>query len=349
MRVGRVVPRAVVVVALTLLSCRAAEAQGRTDAITLANGDRITGEILRMRRGQLEVKTDDAGTIEFEWAKLIGVEAVRQFEVTTSSGRRFVGRLGRDVRGSILVAGAVDNVALTIAEVTTVLPVGATLWSRFEGSVGAGFSYTRSSGVAQFNLNTSTAFRRPAFEAELTSSLTWTRQADGTQEDEPDDRASIQAGYVRFRGQRLLISGTLTFEMNQRLGLALRSQVAGMAGWRAVNSNRAQLAFGGGLSGNDEQSTDGGATQNVEGVMTVGGSYFTYDRPKTTVDVTLSYYPSLSQWGRQRLQLNSSVKRELFRDFYVGLDLYDTFDSAPPQVGALRNDFGITASISWSF
>ena len=45
----------------------------------------------------------------------------------------------------------------------------------------------------------------------------------------------------------------------------------------------------------------------------------------------------------------SSVKRELFKDFSVGLNMFDTFDSAPPNPDAARNDVGVTASIGWSF
>jgi len=43
-----------------LLSCAPAAAGKRTDVVTLRNGDRITGEVKRLDRGQLEFKTDDA-------------------------------------------------------------------------------------------------------------------------------------------------------------------------------------------------------------------------------------------------------------------------------------------------
>jgi hypothetical protein len=49
-------------------------------------------------------------------------------------------------------------------------------------------------------------------------------------------------------------------------------------------------------------------------------AYFTCDHPKTNIDVAFQYYPSLSDWGRQRLQLDAALKREVFRDFYLGHD-----------------------------
>jgi hypothetical protein len=139
------------------------------------------------------------------------------------------------------------------------------------------------------------------------------------------------------------------FETNESLGLRLRSQVASAIGPRLVNSNRAQLALGGGLAFNDERGVDVPATQNIEALFVFRTSYYTYDRPKTNLDINFQYYPSLSNIGRQRLQLDSAVKREFWKDFFVALNLFDTFDSRPPSAGADRNDVGVVVSIGWTY
>ena len=84
--------RTAFVLAFVVVTSAPAWAQ-RTDVVTLANGDRNTGEIVELDRGRLKFETDDAGTISFEWDKIARVEAARQFEVTTSDGRRFLGSL----------------------------------------------------------------------------------------------------------------------------------------------------------------------------------------------------------------------------------------------------------------
>ena len=60
-------------------------------------------------------------------------------------------------------------------------------------------------------------------------------------------------------------------------------------------------------------------------------SFYTYDRPKTNLDISLQYYPSLSDPGRQRLQLDAGVKREFCKDLFVALSLYNTYDNRPPN------------------
>ena len=134
-------------------------------------------------------------------------------------------------------------------------------------------------GVAQATLNSETVFRQPAFAVNLDFSATLTKQQDET---EPDDRGNLDLSYVRYRGRRWLVSGATRLETNESLGLVLRSQVGGVVGLRLVNTNRAQFEVGGGLMVNDERGVDTDPTQNLEGLLTLRSSFYTYDRPKTT-------------------------------------------------------------------
>src|SRR3954463_9302570 len=94
---------AIATIAVALSLSGITYAQGRTDVVTLANGDHITGEIVRLERGRLEFKTDDVGTLYFEWDKLASVVATRFVEVVTVDGRRFLGSLGPSPDRSIAV------------------------------------------------------------------------------------------------------------------------------------------------------------------------------------------------------------------------------------------------------
>jgi hypothetical protein len=118
---------------------------------------------------------------------------------------------------------------------------------------------------------------------------------------------------------------------------------------RLVNTNRTEFSLGAGLVVNREKPVSEPIRQNLEGLVSLGTAFNTYDRPRTNFSTTLQYYPSFSDWGRQRLQLDSSIRRELLKNFFTALTVYDTFDSAPPNVDALRNDVGVVVSIGWSY
>ena len=338
--------RGTIVLTLVVLVATTASAQTRTDVVVLANGDRITGEVSRLERGRLEFKTDDAGTIYFEWDKIVRLEATREFEVLTSDFRRLIGRLSTTGQGTLVITAADGTTSVPISEITNILPLGAGFWARIDGTFDSGFTYTRSSAIAQFTLNSNTTYHRPSFVFHLTASATLTHETDT---DEQDDRGAVGFSYVRYRRGNLFFSGAARFETNESLGLLLRSEVGGQIGQRFVNTNRAQLETGAGLVVTDEEAVDSESRQNVEGVLTFKYSFYAYNRPQTNVDVGLRYYPSLSEWGRQRIQFDSSLRRELWKDFFVSLNVFDTFDSEPPQPDAARNDFGVVTSLGWSY
>ncbi len=335
-----------VVVAVVFLAGTPACAQGRTDVVTLANGDRITGEIVQLERGRLEFKTDDAGTLYLEWDKLSSLVAKRLVEVLTTDGRRFLGTLGRTADRSIAVVTSEGAVALQMSEVTLITPIGTSFWQQLDGSIDAGFSYTRSSGVAQLNVNSDTVYRKLASRTRLTASLTQTKTDDDSGR---DDRAYLEMSYLRYPWARWFVLTAGRFETNESLGLTLRSQIGAAAGPRLINSNRAQLVLGAGLAFNQERGVDVEPTGNVEAFFTFGTSFYTYDRPKTNLDVNLQYYPSLSDVGRQRVQLDAGAKRELWKDLFVAVNLYNTYDNRPPNPTADRNDVGIVLSIGWTY
>jgi hypothetical protein len=336
--------RAVVILALVISSNTLAWAQPKTDVVRLANGDHVTGEIVHLERGRLRLKTDDAGTIDFEWDNIAGVESTRQFEIGTTDGLRILGSLQPAVGRSIHLVGNGGDVMLSMNGITTIYPIGSSFLSKLDGSVNMGYSYTRSSAIGQLSVNTDTTFRRPAFLFKLSMSGTWTEQPG----DEKDDRGNLQAEYLRYRG-RWFAGGGVVFENNESLGLVLRSQGGGIVGQRLVNTNRAQLEVGGGLVGNNEEAVDSPSTKNLEAVGTIRWSFFTYDGSKTNLATSFDYYPSLSNWGRQRLQFDFSFSRDVWKDFAFAIDVFDTFDSAPPDPAAAHNDVGVVTSIGWTY
>jgi hypothetical protein len=52
--------------------------------------------------------------------------------------------------------------------------------------------------------------------------------------------------------------------------------------------------------------------------------------------------PSLSTLGRVRADINSSLKWEIFSDFYLKWTFYYNFDSQPLSETAEKNDWAIT-------
>src|SRR5689334_23347544 len=79
---------------LFLLAGGPAAARPKVDIITMANGDRITGEIKGLNGGVLRVDLDYVdGTISLQWMKVARVESPQLFIVQTQDGSSYTGTL----------------------------------------------------------------------------------------------------------------------------------------------------------------------------------------------------------------------------------------------------------------
>lgn len=317
----------------------------KTDVVELTNGDTITCEIKLLDRGRLTVSTDDLGTVYIEWLKIVSVKTAATFRVETSSGLRLLGRLDTSLPGSMAVVAETGTVAIDMPSVVYAAPIGSSFWSKLDGSFDAGMSYTQSSGVGQLNINTTVTFRRPTVVFQLTGSSYFTAKDDA----ENTSRHTLQMASSRSIWTQSLWMLIVGIDSNQELGYNLRSTASAGLGHYLVRSNRAFFVIAGGLSVNEELPVEGEAVANLDGLLSLRHSFYTYDFPKTSLSLAADLFPGLSQWGRVRLESNFSIRREIVHDLTVGLTAYDSFDNQPPAADARKNDFGVTFTIGWTF
>ena len=90
-------------------------------------------------------------------------------------------------------------------------------------------------------------------------------------------------------------------------------------------------------------------TTHVLAFAATNYSLFINEYPKTNLDVANQLRFGLSEPGRFLLDLNASVRRELWRDFYIAGSLYDSYDNRPPASSTIKNDVGVTLTLGWTF
>jgi hypothetical protein len=343
-RSSRLLPLAFPLIVCLALAAAPADA-AYNDTVVLKNGDRIRGEVKRLQQGQLTLKTDTMSTVYIKWDRVAEVTAPGTFEVETTDGTRYLGSLSSPERGKLGVDIGLRVVTLTLADVVRITQLKSRFWDRIDGAVDLGASYTASSGIGQGSLAVSIGVRRNAFEVQTSFDTTITVQPD-----EPvSSRTNLAGTYVRLLRNRWFVPVGAKFESNTEIGLELRSSGTGGFGRYLVQTNRSQFGAMGGLVVTHEIPVDGETSNNVEALAGASYSFFTYDSPKTTIGTSFAIFPSLNVAKRFRTGLDITLKRELWKDFTVGLTYYDTYDNKPPGGGSPAHDFGGTVTVGWSF
>ena len=69
-------------VRLTFFTFLAFSALGQADTLWLENGDKLTGKILQLDAGKLNIKTEYAGTVEVDWRHVRAVDSDQQLWIT---------------------------------------------------------------------------------------------------------------------------------------------------------------------------------------------------------------------------------------------------------------------------
>ena len=94
---------------------------------------------------------------------------------------------------------------------------------------------------------------------------------------------------------------------------------------------------------------DGESVDNLEALFALDWANFSYDFPKTDIEITTLLVVGLTDWGRYRTDLDVRISRELFSDFTVVLKGYYNYDSRPPTEGASKDDYQLSLAIGYTF
>lgn len=329
-----------------LLFSRAAPclAAVKTDIVELLNGDRITCEIRKLERGKLTVKTDGIGTIAIEWDDVAHVTSAANYDVELSTGERYVGSLARSDARTISVVTVSGAERLVMGTVIRISPLKGNFWQRLDGSIDAGFSFTQANVQTQWTLATDVSYRSRLWLSTLDADSSLTSREDADRQTR--NTLSLQA--ERFLRPRWSMLGFSQFQQNEELSLNLR--VVFGAGIKRVlaQSNRTVLSAVGAAAFTREEYAGAEDQSVAEGVAGLTWDWFTFDGRSTNLNVSAFSFYALSGGARTRLELNASFKSDIVGDLYWSVNTFESYTSAPPT-GQKANDFGVSASVGWSF
>lgn len=338
------------ILAITCLSfclCDGALAREKSDVVWMANGDRVTGEIKQLEHGKLRLSTDSMGEIRIEWDDIARIESDYAFQFERTDGTRVTGlvRETQEDRKIRVSDGELDK-KFAHENVIRISQIEDSFWDRLKGSLSFGYSFTKASNVAQGNLGGRATHRTEtrSFTIDGSTIITSDQNDDSTQ------RSNVQLVTTRFRDNRWFNSYLLDFESNDELGLDLRTSLGAGLGRYLIQTDSSELSLLGGAVGTAESlQGEASSQENLEGLIGLDYSRYVYDHPAVDLSARLSAYPSITESGRLRAQLDVSLRWEIINDLFWDLSYYNTYDSDPPSGSESTSDYGIVTSLGWSF
>ncbi len=344
-------------VAMFLLATQALWA----DQITLNNGDRITGSIVKGDAKEIVVATASAGSVTVARASITAIAADGPVYIGLSDGQTVAGSL-QTTNGQLRVqtqAAGVITTALT--EVKTFRnqveqtafetqierfrnPRMVDLWTGF---LDLGYAATRGNAETQtFTLSSRAdrATNRDKISVYYTSIFA-SNKTSGAQA----TTANAKRGGVLYDvnlTRKVFAWGAVDLESDQFQQLDLRFVPAGGIGHHAINKENTKLDLRLGVTGNREFFFNNVRRNSAE--LQLGEDYSHNFSKVTSVQQRLRFFPNMSNGGQYRMNFDTTFVTALKKWFSLQFTFSDRYLSNPVP-GRKSNDVLYSTGVRLTF
>ena len=333
---------------LILCSIAAAPALARdkTDVIVLLNGDRITGEIKQLEYGLLQLSTDNMGTINIEWNAIQSIESDFTFDVERSGGQRYAGVIATSEDGQNLVVQDQERAeSVPLSAVTRVSELETRFWQRVSGSFSLGIQLHEVERDP--NRQPECELAVPRAEGQVDTRHQHHRDLESRH------RAHIPRAdclYSAVPQRAAGFSNVVEFGGAQRRARHRRRLQSGaaIARYFLQGADREVMALTGVVANKEWTSGVDDELSSLEAVFGAQYRIFRFSDPEISLSSSAYLYPSLTESGRRRGNLDISLRREIISDLFFDISLYESYDSDPPAEGT-TTDYGIVTSLGYKF
>jgi hypothetical protein len=313
------------------------------DFVELKSGNRMTGEVTELSRGQLSFAIDGAGTVEIDWRNVERLQSSQDLDIELSSGERFAGSIGTPFARRLEVKTPAGPRVIDADAVVRMTPIAATFHDRTSGFIDLGVGILGANDEVDLTLNAE-AENRTRNRLIYASVYSLVRRRDEVTDQR---RNHFELGSRRFLPDRWFALAQIEAEEDRELDLDSRVLLAGGMGRTLQQSQRMSFALFGGLDyALEDYRGVPGNDDSFEVLAGLEWDWFEVAGGTELLTEATSYY-SLDR-SRVRVELNASLHRDLFRNFYWSLNLFHSYDSDPPA-DLERSDFGVTLTLGSSF
>ncbi|HEV2399810.1 MAG TPA: DUF481 domain-containing protein [Candidatus Sulfotelmatobacter sp.] len=336
------------------------------DQVTLKNGDRLTGTVVKSDGKTLVIHTDAAGDVELKYDDIDSIKTDQELYVAAKGGKTAVGPV-TTTNGNLVVESKGGNVEVQKDQVTSIrndaeqAKLNPGLMHGWDGGINLGFSIARGNSETE-NLALAFNAEHPREHDKLMLYASSINTTNGLAT--PSTVASLTQGgfrYDRDLNPRIFAFGEADFMANALQYLDLRQVYSGGFGYHAIKNDSTTLDFLGGLNYTHETYSNGalvapgpppiyasyGVTNRFV-ALTLGDEWDQKVGKSTTFIQTLGFFPDLQNTGEYRFTFNFGTVTKINKWLGWQNQFGDIYVTNPPLT-AKKNDLIFTTGLNIAF
>jgi putative salt-induced outer membrane protein YdiY len=326
------------------------------DEVTMKNGDRLSGTILKTDGPNLIMKSEFAGEVKIAWDAVTAVASSVPINVGLKDGQVLAGTVTTQ-DGNFQVATSAGTVSAPKDSVQFIRnqaeqveverhrnPRLVDLWI---GTMDLGFAQTHGNvDTATFSLsgNASRTTSRDKISAYYTSVFS-SSDASGTHLTTANAKRG-GVGYNRNLRKRLFAFGLADLESDQFQGLDLRIVPAGGLGYHAINTERTALDLNLGVAANREYFSTGLTRTSTE--ILAGEELNRKLTGAASLHERFVFFPNVTDTGSYRMNFDTSAVAAIAKWMSWQITVSDRYLSNP-LAGRKSNDILFTTGLRLTF
>jgi putative salt-induced outer membrane protein YdiY len=327
------------------------------DQLTLQNGDKLSGTIVKSDEKSLVIKTDLEGEVTVQWTAVQAIKSSQELHVGLTSGQTFVGPI--TTRDSNLEI-ATKNAGIVTIPRNNVIVIRSDTEERayekslhpgpmegWEGGANVGFALTHGNSQTKNFALSFTADRKTLRDkiGLYANSVYATNNAPGVLASTTANTIRGGIRYDRDFTERVFGFAGADFQTDDLQNLNLRSVLEGGVGLHALKSEFTTLDLLGGVNYTRENYST--FTRNFP-AATLGEELSHKLRGSTLITQRLYFYPDLSDLSEYRGTFDFGTVTKISKWLGWQNSLSDIYVTNPP-LGKKRNDIIFTTGLNVSF
>jgi putative salt-induced outer membrane protein YdiY len=332
------------------------------DQVSLKNGDRLTGAIIKSDAKNLVIKTEFAGDVSIAWDAVTAITSTSQLHLTLKGGQTVIGTVATAPDGKFAVTTNETGVVTASKDAVAAMrsdaeqkaydtetarlrnPRVIDLWTGF---LDLGYASTHGNTNASTFSLTGNAVRETsrdkitAYYTQIFSSS----NASGTQLTTADAKRGGIAYNINI-APKWFVFGSVDLESDQFQSLDLRFVPAGGIGYHAIKNMSTWLDFDLGAAANNEFFSTG--LNRTAAALLVGEELEHKFNSTTTLHEKLVFFPEVSGGGNYRINFDTSAITVLRKWLSWQLTISDRYLSNPLP-GKKTNDILLTTGLRLTF
>lgn len=312
------------------------------DTLVLTNGDRIIGEIKKLDRGVLTVKTSySSSDLKVKWKKVKNIKSTENFLISIAEGERYkIKGLEGSIDKTLILNANKDSIR--IEDIVFIKPVKDGFASRLNASLSFGYNFTKASNLSSLTLAGTLGYTSDYYS--IVTKFNAVRSNQDDVEEIQRTYGELSFNYFLKRDNFLIFQSEYLSNSEQKLKLRVTNKLG--FGRYFIHNNRMFLTGAAGVAWNSEEYDEDLDENRNSGEAFVALNVNLFDFNDLSLISGITAYPSLTEKGRIRTDFKLDIKYDLPLDLFVKLGFNYSYDNKPVE-GATYDDYNIGTTVGW--